>query len=167
MATVYLGLGSNIEPERHLRFAVTELGRRFRHLQTSAVYRNAPVGFTGDDFLNLVAKAETDLPPAGVIRELEEIQVLAGRRRHHGFASRELDIDLLLYDGVVLDKDDDVDSVGIELPRGDVLGYDFVLRPLSELAPDYVHPLTGRRLADHWAELAPSARALKRVWPKL
>ena len=149
MATLYLGLGSNIAPVRHLRLALAELKRRFLVEQTSSVYRNAPVGFEGEDFLNLVVKAKTELPPAEVVRELEEIHQLAKRVRREGFASRELDIDLLLYDRLVL-----APGADIEIPRSDVLAYDFVLRPLSELAPDYVHPLTGRRLADHWAGFA-------------
>lgn len=147
MPTVYLGIGSNVEPVRNLRLAIAELRRRFGGVQASTVYRNAPVGFEGDDFLNLVVRTSTDLPPVELVRELEEIHGLAGRTERDGFASRELDIDLLLYDRCVL-----VHADGIELPRRDVLAYDFVLRPLSELAPDYVHPLTGRRLADHWRE---------------
>ena len=163
MATVYLGVGSNVEPDRHLRLAMGELRRRFARVQTSAVYRNPPVGFEGDDFLNLVAKAETGLAPADVVRQLEEIHLLAGRRRRDGFTSRELDIDLLLYDRLVLERTGkDAGSDHIELPRRDVLSYDFVLRPLSELAPGYVHPLTGRRLADHWAELACAERRMQR-----
>lgn len=157
MATLYLGLGSNIEPVRHLKLAVTELRRRFEGVQTSAVYRNAPVGFEGEDFLNLVARAETDLLPARVVDELEEIHELAGRIWRDGFASRELDIDLLLYDRLVLAR-----SADIELPRSDVLTCDFVLRPLSELAPDYRHPLTGRRLEDHWIDFASAERAMRR-----
>lgn len=157
MATVYLGLGSNIEPVRHLRLAIRELRRRFVAVQTSSAWRNAPVGFDGEDFLNLVARAETDLQPADVVDALEEIHVIAGRRHREGFGARELDIDLLLYDRLVLERTGD-----IELPRRDVLVYDFVLRPLSELAPDYVHPLTGRRLADHWAEFAPAERHMQR-----
>jgi 2-amino-4-hydroxy-6-hydroxymethyldihydropteridine diphosphokinase len=157
MATLYLGLGSNIEPARHLKLAVAELRRRFSGVYTSVAYRNAPVGFEGADFLNVVARAETDLSVAKVVDELEAIHQLAGRIRRDGVASRELDIDLLLYDRLVLPRD-----TRIELPRRDVLACDFVLRPLSELAPDYVHPVTGRRLADHWAELAPAGRAMHR-----
>lgn len=157
MATIYLGLGSNIEPLRHLQLAINELRHRFGAVETSSAWRNAPVGFDGEDFLNLVAKAETDLRPEGVVGTLEEIHVIAGRRHREGFASRKLDIDLLLYDRLVLRKHGD-----IALPRRDVLVYDFVLRPLSELAPDYVHPVTGRRLADHWAELAPAGRQMQR-----
>jgi 2-amino-4-hydroxy-6-hydroxymethyldihydropteridine diphosphokinase len=119
------------------------------------VYRNAPVGFAGDDFLNLVARAETALSPSELVDEIEEIHSLAGRVRRAGFASRELDIDLLLYDRLVHAR-----SADIELPRRDVLACDFVLRPLSELAPDYLHPLTGRRLADHWKEFSTGGRVM-------
>jgi 2-amino-4-hydroxy-6-hydroxymethyldihydropteridine diphosphokinase len=156
MARIYLGVGSNIQPVRHLRLAITELRRRFDDLEKSTVYRNAPVGFDGDDFLNLVVRARTDLSPFDVLRVLDDIHELAGRQRMSaGLTARELDIDLLLYDQVQVDTDD------LQLPRSDVLDYDFVLRPLAELAPDYVHPLTGKRLALHWQEFPGSGRSLQ------
>lgn len=156
MATIFLGVGSNIRPVRHLRLAIKELRRRFDDLETSAVYRNAPVGFDGHDFLNLVVRARTDLSPVDVLEVLDEIHELAGRRRNSvGLAARELDIDLLLYDRVLVDTDD------LQLPRSDVLDYDFVLRPLAELAPDYVHPVTGKRLDLHWQQFPRSGRSLQ------
>ena len=60
MAKIYLGLGSNIEPEKNLRLGIGELGARFGILELSNVYRSAAVGFDGDDFLNLVAGLESD-----------------------------------------------------------------------------------------------------------
>ncbi|HEX7719266.1 MAG TPA: 2-amino-4-hydroxy-6-hydroxymethyldihydropteridine diphosphokinase [Woeseiaceae bacterium] len=157
MARIYLGVGSNIQPVRNLRLAITELRRRFDNLETSTVYRNAPVGFEGQDFLNLVVRATTDLPPVDVLRALDDIHDLAGRQRISvGLTARELDIDLLLYDQVQVDTDD------LQLPRSDVLDYDFVLRPLAELAPDYVHPITGKRLDLHWQQFPGSVRLLQR-----
>jgi 2-amino-4-hydroxy-6-hydroxymethyldihydropteridine diphosphokinase len=145
VAQIYLGVGSNIEPAANLRLAVRELRRRFGKIEQSSVYRSPPVGFEGDDFLNMVVSAETALLPQEVVRELGEIHRVAGRERDGDkLLPRTLDIDLLLYDDAV------VDDADVQLPRADVLDYAFVLRPLAELAPAYVHPVTGRTLLDHW-----------------
>jgi 2-amino-4-hydroxy-6-hydroxymethyldihydropteridine diphosphokinase len=145
MARVYLGIGSNVEPERNLRLAVRELRQRFGKLDLSPVYRNPPLGFEGDDFLNAVIGLDTGLAPDELLRRMEDIHAAAGRRRDaRKLVSRTLDIDLLLYDRLV------VDEPGLRLPRSDVLRYNFVLRPLAELAPEVIHPVTGERLAEHW-----------------
>jgi len=157
VTTVFLGIGSNIEPEAHLRLAAAELRRRYGDVAFSRVYRGPAIGFDGPDFLNLVARIETRRSPARLLADIDAIHRLARRERGGGrFCSRTLDIDLLLYDRLIM-------SEPLELPRPDVLQYAFVLRPLAELAPDFVHPLTGRTLAEHWRELAPTAPALSPV----
>ena len=158
MAKVFLGVGSNIEPEAHLRLAVRELGRRFGALEISPVYESAAVGFEGDNFLNLVVGLETLLPPAEILRAIAEIHALAGRRPASGkLVSRELDIDLLLYDGLV------TDDGKLHVPRSDVLEYSFVLRPLAELAPGFIHPVTGRSLGEHWRDFDADRQPLRGV----
>lgn len=158
MTEVYLGIGSNIEPEANLRFAIRELRRRFGELGLSPVYESRPLGFDGEDFFNMVVRLQTDLTPADVIEQLEEIHALAGRVRDSSrYISRVLDIDLLLYDGLV------VNEGRLHIPRSDVLDYSFVLRPLAELAPEFVHPVTGRRIADHWQEFDRASHPLKGV----
>ena len=158
MAKVYLGLGSNIDPEDNLRLGIQELGKRFGDLQLSAVYRGAAVGFEGDDFLNLVVGLDTDVSPTVINEEIEVIHELAGRRRgEEKLASRTLDIDLLLYDDLV------VDEPPLRLPRSDILEYSFVLRPLAELVPQLTHPCTGRTLAQHWAEFDQDSQPLTPV----
>lgn len=144
MPSVFLGLGSNTEPENNLRLGVRELAQRFSLITVSRVYRNAALGFSGSEFLNAVAKIETGKSVTLIADELNEIHDLAGRRRgDNAFSSRTLDIDLLLYGDEVLPE--------WRIPRADVLDYSFVLRPLSELAPDLRHPVTGKTIADHWA----------------
>ena len=131
MATVYLGLGSNIDAGKNLQIAVDALRRRYGELTLSPVYRSAPVGFEGPDFLNLVVALATEATPLEVLDEIERIHAMAGRQRGPDrYSSRPLDIDLLLY--------------------GDILAYGFVLRPLADIAPDLAHPVTGRTIGDHW-----------------
>lgn len=158
MAKVYLSLGSNIEPEENLRRGIRELRQRFGELELSDVYRSAAVGFDGDDFLNLVVGMEATDSPLAINEQIEEIHRLVGRRRgEERYSSRSLDIDLLLYDDLV------VDEPPLHLPRCDIIEYSFVLRPLAELAPELVHPQTGRTLAEHWLAFDEESHPLKPV----
>jgi 2-amino-4-hydroxy-6-hydroxymethyldihydropteridine diphosphokinase len=158
MSRMYLGLGSNVDPERNLRLAMAELRSLYGELDVSAVYRSKAFGFDGADFLNLVVGCETGTGPAAVNDQIERIHALAGRIRGEArFADRPLDIDLLLYDDLVIDEP------GMQLPRTDVLDYNFVLRPLAEIAPGVKHPLTGKTLAEHWREFDDMEQPLERV----
>lgn len=143
MVDVYIGVGSNIEPERHLRLAVDALEARFGPIRCSSVYRSPAFGFCGADFLNMVCAFSTDRGADDIERELHDIEYEGGRlRRAERFSSRTLDLDLLLFGEAV--------DVPRRLPRSDVLRYPFVLAPLAELAPALRHPLTGASLADEW-----------------
>ena len=158
MATVYVGLGSNIDPENNLQLGIAELRRRYGELRISSVYRSSAVGFEGDDFLNLVARFESDSEPAEICEAITAIHKLAGRDRHGGkWESRPLDIDLLLYNDLVMDERP------VRIPRSDILEYSFVLRPLAELAPDLVHPATGRTMLDHWQDFDAASHPLELV----
>jgi 2-amino-4-hydroxy-6-hydroxymethyldihydropteridine diphosphokinase len=145
MARVYVSLGSNIDAENNLRLGIEQLRKRYGPVQASSVYRNKAVGFEGDDFLNLVAAFESEDSPQAICDEFETIHNLAGRDRRSGkWESRPLDIDLLLYNDLIMDERP------VRVPRSDILEYSFVLRPLAELAPDLVHPVTGRTMLEHW-----------------
>lgn len=155
---VYVSAGSNVAPAENLRLACRELRKRFGAVDVSGVYRNPAVGFTGDDFLNLVLRFRTAESPAAIIAELERLHVLAGRvRGPDPFSSRTLDLDLLLYGAAVLP-----DSV-IRVPREDIRKYAFVLGPLAELAPELRHPLSGETMAELWANFDQAAHPLQRV----
>lgn len=145
MAKVYLGLGSNIDPEYNLRLGLRALESRFGELEKSGVYQSAALGFEGDDFLNMAVGFDSDADPVDINDAIERIHQLAGRRRsEREFSARPLDIDLLLYGELVQDEP------GLRLPRADVLEYSFVLRPLAEIAPDLIHPATGQTIQAHW-----------------
>ncbi len=158
MPVVYLGLGSNVAPEKNLLLGVKELRRRYGDLVISSTYQNAAIGFDGDDFWNLVVGFESDDGVGSIYDEIEVIHGLAGRQRGTDrYSSRPLDIDLLLYGDLVIDEPP------LHLPRSDVLGYSFVLRPLAEIAPDLIHPGTGRKLAEHWQECDASGHPMTLV----
>lgn len=158
MAVVYLGLGSNIDPEDNLRLGTAELRRRYGEIEHSAVYRSRAVGFDGDDFLNLVVRFESEDSPLAICEAINVIHNLSGRDRNGGkWEARTLDIDLLLYNGLV------VDEPPVRVPRDDILEYSFVLRPMSELAPELVHPVTGKTMLEHWQEFDAERQPLETV----
>ena len=147
MAKIYLGLGSNVEPEKYLQLGIRELGQRFAVLEMSNIYRSKAVGFDGADFLNLVLGFDSDLSPSEIHQSIDDIHRVAGRQRGESrFSPRTLDIDLLLYDDLVLD------AGPIRVPRTDILKYSFVLGPLAEIAANLRHPESGRLITEHWAE---------------
>lgn len=158
MAKVYLGLGSNVDAEHNLKLGIRELRARYGELDLSPVYRSRAVGFEGDDFLNLVVSLETDDSPDEIHRDIERIHALAGRERAgERYASRTLDIDLLLYDDLVSSEP------SLRLPRPDVLEYAFVLKPLADLDPDLLHPETGCNIGDHWRAFDADSQPLEPV----
>jgi len=158
MSIVYLGLGSNIRPEENLSLAVREIRRNYDEVEVSSVYRSAAIGFEGDDFLNLVLRISSEETPVEICGEIERLHNLAGRDRGNDkWAARPLDIDLLLYDDRVIDERP------VRVPRSDILDYSFVLRPLAELAPDLVHPVTGKTMLTHWQEFDAESQPLEFV----
>ena len=147
MTEVYIGVGSNIDAERNLVGAIEVLQERVGVVELSCIYRNPPVGFDGDDFLNLVLRFRSDAGPVAVEQVLSEIEQSAGRARTgRGPGPRSLDLDLLLY-GSLIDAE-------LGLPHEDVMKYPFVLRPLAELAPSLTHPITGIPVTQSWIEMA-------------
>lgn len=145
MASIYISIGSNIDPAQHVRAAVAALREQFSDVTLSSVYESKAVGFDGDNFYNLVAAAKTDRSVHDVTRVLREIEDRFGRdRRGPRFSSRTVDLDLLLYDDLVLNEG------GLVLPREEIIKNAFVLQPLAEIAPQLQHPLLQRSYADLW-----------------
>jgi 2-amino-4-hydroxy-6-hydroxymethyldihydropteridine diphosphokinase len=158
MPKIYISLGSNIEPERHLRNALGCMQHHFYDLRLSPVYENEAVGFEGTPFWNLVAECETTLGPEDVSRELKSIEDKNGRLRDGPkFSSRTLDLDLLLYDDL------DLRDRGMDVPRNEITKYAFVLKPLVDLAPELVHPLLGKTMQQLWNAMEGEAQSMRVV----
>ena len=158
MATVYLGVGSNIERERYIVAGLDALQGMFGELALSSVYDSAALGFEGQPFLNLVVRVETDLGVGELARRLRHIEVEHGRPVNATrYSARQLDIDILTYDdatGLI---------EGVELPRSEILENAFVLRPLAELAPDALHPVVRQSYSDLWRVYDQAAQPLLKV----
>lgn len=157
MSQVYISIGSNIEAEKHVRVAVTELRRHYADVSLSSVYESEAVGFAGDNFLNLVVGVNTDENVQAVSAVLHDIEDRHGRLRDGPrFSARTLDLDLLLYDDLIINQG------GLQIPRDEITKNAFVLWPLAELAPSYRHPLNGQSMAKLWENYDKSSQAL---WP--
>jgi 2-amino-4-hydroxy-6-hydroxymethyldihydropteridine diphosphokinase len=155
MPEVFVGLGSNIEPEENLRWALAALRRHFGQLRCSSVYRSPALGFVGPEFLNMVVGFSAALDVDTLERTLSELENARGRGVGERSGSRTIDLDLLLFG-------DRVDA-GRRLPRTDILRYPFVLAPLAEIGPELLHPVTGGALSSAWRAVADRMATLQSV----
>lgn len=147
MSTAWLGLGSNVDAKANIRAGINALRKTFDKVSLSPSYASKSVGFDGDDFINLVARVETEMHPLQLRHYLRELEDSYGRKRDvPKFSDRSLDIDILMYDNLV------VFSPLLEIPRAEILKFAHVLKPLADLDPDLVHPIELRTMAEIWAE---------------
>jgi 2-amino-4-hydroxy-6-hydroxymethyldihydropteridine diphosphokinase len=145
MPQVYVAAGSNIDPQTHLARAQTQLARKFGALTVSPWYRNAAVGFAGEDFINFVFGFDTTLSVHDTQAQLREVEALCGRPPNAPkWAARAMDLDILLYGDLV------VDEPQLKLPRPDLLVRPYMLGPLADIAPQLRHPTVGRSIAQLW-----------------
>ncbi len=146
----FLGLGSNMgERESYLDAARQELTcSEVRIIRVSSLYETEPVGYTDQGwFLNQVVKVETTLDPEELLSFIHEIENKLGRKRLIRWGPRVIDVDILLYENLVLDTPD------LIIPHPRMYERSFVLIPLQEIAPDLVHP-DGRTTREHLEALS-------------
>ena len=157
MVRVYLGLGSNVDREKHIRSGLLALQSQFGELLVSPIYESEAVGFEGDHFLNLVVGLDTDVSVAELHAAIKCIEDDHGRERGGSkFSPRTLDIDILTYGDEVGLVDD------VMLPRDEVVKNAFVLLPLSEIAPDECHPQLDVPYKTLWESYDKASQALWR-----
>jgi 2-amino-4-hydroxy-6-hydroxymethyldihydropteridine diphosphokinase len=158
MASVYVSIGSNIEPIKHIGDSLLKLKNIYGELTISSVYETKAIGFEGNNFYNLVVQFQTTELPENINTTLRKIEDVNQRQRtENPFVSRTLDLDLLLYDDWIVRK-------GLfELPRAEILKYAFVLCPLAEIAPTLTHPIQKKTYADLWQAFDKTTQFLCRV----
>jgi 2-amino-4-hydroxy-6-hydroxymethyldihydropteridine diphosphokinase len=157
VATVYVSLGSNIEPEKNVKQAIQLLETKTKVQAISSTYRTAPQGFIEQaDFLNMAVCIETSLDPFTFKKEvLDWIERELGRVRdpQNKNAPRTIDLDISLWDNAVFEYGDKPWRV----PDPDILKFTHVAIPLAEIAPDYIHPVEHMTLSEIAARFDVSA----------
>ena len=146
MATVYLGLGTNLgNKEANLRTAIHKLQERIgKQVSLSSFYETAPWGFESDhSFLNAAIGLETSLSPIEILHITQEIEKELGRTKksvNGSYSDRLIDIDILLYDTLVLQTPE------LTIPHPLMTERDFVMKPLIEIAGNVIHPILKKRI---------------------
>jgi 2-amino-4-hydroxy-6-hydroxymethyldihydropteridine diphosphokinase len=147
--TVFLGLGTNLgDRYANLQTALDALSPKVRLTARSQIYQTPPWGYTDQaDFLNMVVSAETGLKPRRLLRYLKKIEKKVGRIATFRWGPREIDIDILFYDDLSLE------TPKLTIPHPRLHQRAFMLVPLADLAPDLRHPVTGKTIREHLAEV--------------
>ena len=144
MSYAYIGFGSNVgDRQSYIRQALDYLsGEQCTSVvQVSSIYETEPVGNDEQDwFLNGVVRVETDLLPQKLLATLQEIERKVGRQRRIRWGPREIDLDILIYDGFC------VNSPRLAIPHPEMHQRRFVLEPFAEIAPDVIHPILQERI---------------------
>lgn len=135
MVTVYVALGSNLEnPLEQLKQAVRSL-QKFANFAVSPFYSSKPLGPQDQpDYVNAVAKFDTDLSPIELLAHLQSIENQQGRVRLRRWGERTLDLDILLY------GNEQIQSERLTVPHYDMHNREFVIVPLYDLSPDLILP---------------------------
>ena len=143
MSLVHLNIGSNQNRHGNIRLAIQSLEQCFSDIVLSSLFESPSEGFKGNDFYNVGVNITTLKTTNEVVDILRDIENSLGRDRSlQKFSSRIIDLDLVLYDGIIDET--------LNVPRKDILKYAFVLAPLAELNPEEIHPLKGTSYQSLW-----------------
>lgn len=143
MHTIYLGLGTNLgDRTANLQAAIAGLAERLVITAVSPLYQTPPWGVTDQpDFLNLCLAAQTDLTPEELLTFVKNLEVEMGRQPAERWGPRLIDIDILFYANQL------VETEKMTIPHPRLAERAFVLWPLADIAPDFVHPVLGETIA--------------------
>lgn len=145
MSTAYLLLGSNLgNKEENLWQAIKLLKKIGKVKKLSAIYETEPWGFSDDrNFFNLALSINTILNPYELITEILKIEISIGRKRQtKQWVAREIDIDIIFYEGLIINEEH------LTIPHPQIKNRKFVLVPLKEIAPNFIHPVYRQSISE-------------------
>jgi len=141
---VYLALGTNLGDRiANLRGAIEALPSEINVIAESKIYETPPWGYENQPaFLNMAVKCETALDPESLLKRLKLLEVRLGREQSFRWGPRLIDIDILFYDNLILE------SESLTIPHPRLHERAFVLVPLAEIAPDFIHPVLKKTIKE-------------------
>ena len=136
MTTIYLSLGSNIgNRKKNLEKTLIELGQNnIKEIKISSFYETEPVGPKQRNFYNIAGKFKTNLKPQELLKTVKQIEEKLGRTKTYHWGPRVIDIDILFYGKQIIKSKD------LIIPHKEIINRAFVLVPMNEIAPNFVHP---------------------------
>lgn len=147
MTEVLLSLGSNYQKQRSVALGLTLLQDSFPDIAFSQLYEFPPQGQSGPDFYNLAAKLSTQMPLTAVLKQLKQIEAEVGQTHWiNGIKCKAFDIDMLTFG-------QHVTELPLRLPRQGFEHFDFVLRPLQDIAAADYHPVLQQRYSQLWQKI--------------
>lgn len=158
MCQVYLGLGTNLGDRlNNLETAVALIAKKVgKIIACSSIYQTAAWGNTNQpDFLNMVVGVETALNPKNLLENTQQIELEMGRVRKEHWGERNIDIDILFYEEIVLI------SSNLSIPHPYIADRKFVLAPLLELIPDFKHPIQNKTVRNLYLNCEDRMEVLK------
>ena len=144
---VHLGLGSNLGDRNEFLSMACKLlcSEAIREFRASSIYESEPLlKMPQPKYFNMVICGLTVLSPPDLLKKCQQIEISSGRIRRERWGSREIDIDILSYGSRIIDKDD------LVIPHHDIQNRSFVLMPMLELSPEWLHPETGITIKELW-----------------
>lgn len=157
MPHIYISIGTNINREYHIKCGLTALTKYFGALTLSSLYESVAIGFDGSDFYNMVIGIETNENIHDVTTCLRNIEFEYGREKNSKkFSPRTLDLDLLLYDDLIVNEP-------AQIPRDEITQNAFVLWPLAEIAPNLIHPVIKKSYDLLWKEYNKGSQQLTQI----
>ena len=155
---VFIGVGSNLGNRRAYYQKALDLMAdlpRTSIVGCSSLYETEPIGEAKNWYINGVVELETAFSPQQLLRHLQKIESVLGRKRTKKGAARTIDLDIVLFDIQIVNEE------WLNIPHPEMHRRRFVLLPLSELAPQFVHPLLGSTVTELLVGLADDKRVLR------